>query len=85
MLKKLKMARTEKGYTCKVMAKKLDISISYYSQIENGIRKLDYIMAMKISSIFGLGPDDMFFDDFKKHRIRNRNKQHITVISYFKN
>ena len=84
MLKKLKDARKEKCYTCKEMAKLLDISTSYYSQIENGIRKLDYIMAIKISSIFGLCPDDMFFDVFKNHRIRNRSKQHITAISYFK-
>lgn len=84
MLNKLKLARKEKGYTCKDMAKKLDISTSYYSQIENGIRKLDYIMAMKISSIFGLCPDDLFFDVFKKYRIRNRQKQHITTISFFK-
>lgn len=84
MLNKLKEARNEKRYTCKEMAKLLNISTSYYSQIENGIRRLDYIMAMKISSLFGVCPDDMFFDAFKQHRIKNRKKQHITVISYFK-
>jgi len=84
MLNKLKAARKEKKYTCKEMAKFLDISTSYYSQIENGSRKLDYIMAMKMSSIFGLCPDDMFFHTFKKYRIRNKNKQHITVISILK-
>lgn len=84
MLTKLKTLRKEKGYTCKDMSKFLNISASYYSQIENGIRKLDYIMSMKISSLFGVCPDDMFFDAFKQHRIKNRKKQHITVISYFK-
>ena len=47
------------------MARILGISESYYYQIENGKRKLDYIMAVRISAIFKLKPDDMFYHYFK--------------------
>lgn len=39
MYKILKRSREEKKYTCKDMAEMLNISTSYYSQIENGKRK----------------------------------------------
>ena len=55
MYKILKRCRTDHKYTCKEMAKMLKISPSYYSQIENGKRKLDYKMAVKIASIFDPG------------------------------
>ena len=39
----------------------LKISAFYYFKIENGKRKLDYKMAVKIASIFNLTPDDIFY------------------------
>jgi putative transcriptional regulator len=46
------------------MAKMLGISRTFYWQIENGKRKLKYLMAIQISSIFNLRPDDIFYDEF---------------------
>lgn len=62
------------------MAILLMISLSYYCQIENGKRKLDYIMAVKISSIFYLQPDDLFYEYFSKNKIR-KEKPKLIVIS----
>lgn len=56
----LKRIRKEKGYTIYDMAKKLDITPSYYSQLENKKRRLFYDMAFKIASIFNMKPDSIF-------------------------
>lgn len=65
MYKKLKQLRIKNKYTTKMMAEKLDISKPFYSQIENQNRRLSYEMAIKISKIFGLKPDDIFYSDMK--------------------
>ena len=82
MYKILKRSREEKKYTCKDMAEMLNISTSYYSQIENGKRNLDYKMAVRISSIFGLTPADIFYKYFEKYKVRDKRLKKITVISY---
>lgn len=64
-LNKLKKIRKEKKLTSKAMAEKLEISKAFYSQIENGTRKLSYDTAIKISIIFNSKPDKIFYDDFK--------------------
>ncbi len=56
----LKRLRKEYNYTIYDMAKKLDISFSHYSLIENNKRKLSYEMAIKIARIFNKKPDDIF-------------------------
>lgn len=56
----LKRIRKEKGYTIYDMAKKLNITPSYYSQLENKKRRLFYDMAFKISNIFNMKPDSIF-------------------------
>lgn len=56
----LKKIRKEKGYTIYDMAKKLNITPSYYSQLENKKRRLFYDMAFKISNIFNMKPDSIF-------------------------
>lgn len=61
----LKKIREKKGFTYAKMAKLLNISSVYYWQIENDKRKLSYLMAVKISNIFKLKPDDIFYKDFK--------------------
>lgn len=46
------------------MARRLDISKTFYWQIENGKRRLTYDMAKKISAIFKLKPDDIFYEEY---------------------
>ncbi len=52
----MKKWREDSGLTLSEMAKKLDISESYYSLIERGKRqeKMDLALAAKISAIFGV-------------------------------
>ena len=57
---KLKQLRLEKEYTIYEMAKKLNISYSHYSLIENKKRNLNYDMAIKIAKIFEMTPDELF-------------------------
>lgn len=45
------------------MADKLGISKCYYWQIEHKKRRLYYDLAKKIAEIFGLHPDEIFFDE----------------------
>lgn len=87
VLETLRRARKEFKYTAKEMAKILEISESYYYQLENGQRKLDYIMAVKISSIFKLKPDDMFYYYFKEHSKQiKQNKNHKKLsVKFFVN
>lgn len=63
---RLKKLRKSKGYTCEDMAKSLNISKSYYWQIENQNRRLYYELAKEIAKIFDLKPDDIFYDTSEK-------------------
>jgi transcriptional regulator with XRE-family HTH domain len=58
---KLKQIRKENKYTIYDMAKILKITPSFYSQIENKKKRLFYDMAFKISAIFNMKPDDIFY------------------------
>lgn len=60
-MEKLKKTRKENNYTVYQMAKQLDITPSFYSQIENKRRRLFYDMAVKISAIFKTTPDELFY------------------------
>ena len=60
--KKLKDLRLGNKYTIKVMSEKTGLSQSFYWQIENGLRNLTYENAQKISSVFNLKPDDIFYN-----------------------
>lgn len=66
MNSKLKKIRENYHYTSKYMSDLLGISKPFYSQIENGRRRLSYDMAVKISKIFNMKPDELFYDDHKK-------------------
>lgn len=59
--KKLRELREEKNLTYKMLAKELNISTSYYWQIENKKKRFYYDTAIKIANYFGLRPDDLFF------------------------
>lgn len=59
--KKLKELRKTNNYTIYDMAKMLNITPSFYSQIENRKKRLFYDMAIKISDIFNMKPDQIFY------------------------
>lgn len=58
---KLKKLRKEKNLTVTDVARILNITPAYYSQIENKKRRLFYDMAVKISNVFDMKPDDIFY------------------------
>ncbi len=60
--RKLKKIREENGFSYEDMAKKLEISKSFYWQIEHKKRRLYYYMAKKIADVFDLKPDDIFYE-----------------------
>lgn len=60
-MQKLKLLRKEKGVTIYEMSKKLAITPSFYSQIENKRRRLFYDTAVRIGIIFNMKPDAIFY------------------------
>lgn len=60
-MQKLRLLRKEKGITIYDMAKKLSITPSFYSQIENKKRRLFYDTAIRICAIFNMKPDTIFY------------------------
>ena len=65
MNSKLKEIRLKNNYTSKDIADILGISKPFYSQIENGRRRLTYDMAVRIANIFKMKPDELFYEDHK--------------------
>ena len=65
-LKKLRILRKENNLTTSDMAQKLNISQSMYSYIEIGVKRLSYNIAVQIGDIFGMTPDEIFYEDFKQ-------------------
>ncbi|WP_277631361.1 helix-turn-helix transcriptional regulator [Atopococcus tabaci] len=59
---KLKDIRDERGETLDQVSKAVGITPQYYWMIENGKRRLNYELAVKIASHFGKEPDDIFLD-----------------------
>lgn len=55
------------------MAKKLNISKTYYWQLEHGQRRLSYEMALKIAQIFNKKPDDIFYTEYLKKTKKSNN------------
>lgn len=60
MLIKLKAFRKQKHISIYDMANYLNITPSYYSQIENERRRLYYDTAIKIAFYFGVKPSELF-------------------------
>ena len=58
--------RKKMGYSVKKMADLLNISKTFYWQIEKGQRNLSYNMALKIAILLNKKPDDIFYYDFIK-------------------
>ncbi len=65
-MNKLQQYRLKYHYSCQDMADKLNISKSFYWQIENRKRRLSYEAALKIADIFNVKPDVLFFDEYNK-------------------
>ena len=65
-MSKLEEFRKKDKYSCQDMADKLNISKSFYWQIEKGKRRLSYATACKIAQIFNVTPDTIFYEDYKK-------------------
>ncbi len=63
---KLKKIRIAKQMSCKDMSNILNISKSFYWQIESMQRRLAYDMAIKIAQIFNMTPDELFLEDYLK-------------------
>ena len=61
MYQKLQKVRKENNLSIYDMADKLNISAVQYYYIENQKRILFYDMAIKISRIFNMKPDDLFY------------------------
>lgn len=61
----LKKTRKKYKLTIYDMGKQLNISAVYYYQIETKQRSLSYLMAVKISNIFHMKPDDLFYEKQK--------------------
>lgn len=66
-MNKLQEYRAKYNYSCQAMADKLNISKSFYWQIENGKRRLSYETAVKIAKIFNTKPDEIFYEEIKKN------------------
>lgn len=63
-MKHLKELRIKNKISYQEMANLLNISKTYYWQLENNKRRLFYSQAIAISNIFHLKPDDIFYHDF---------------------
>jgi len=68
----LKELRLKKRLTGKEMSSKLGISAPFYTQLENGTRKLTYEMAVRIATVFNRKPDYLFYE-FYKNRIDKKD------------
>lgn len=59
---KLRKLREDRNLSYEELAKALDMSTSYYWQLENKKRNLYYHTAKKIALYFKLKPDDIFYE-----------------------
>jgi len=60
---KLREVRKKNKYSLEQVAAKVGISKVYIWQIENGKRRLNYSLAIKIANVFDMKPDELFYDD----------------------
>ena len=60
---KLKEIREKFDKTHQDVADLIGVSKPYYWQIENGKRGLSYELAVKIASVFGKTPDEIFLTE----------------------
>ena len=70
MYNKLKELRSNSKMTAREVAEKVGISKPFYCKLENCKRRLSYETALKIALVFGVKPDDLFYDETLK-QIKN--------------
>lgn len=58
----LKQNRLDAGLTMEEIANKVSISKGYYSLLENGKRRINYELALKIANVLGVKPDSIFLE-----------------------
>ena len=63
-MEELKKQRLQKKYSFNDMAKLLNISKTYYWQLEHNQRRISYDMAFKIAALFDKKPDDLFYQEY---------------------
>lgn len=64
LMNKLRTLRLANHYTIADMGKLVHMNASYYWQIENKKRSLYYYQARIIAAVFGMKPDELFFDEY---------------------
>lgn len=64
-LVKLREVRKKKGLRIKDVASIVGVSQSMYGYIETGEKRLSYDMALKLSTLFKMSPDELFYKDFE--------------------
>lgn len=63
IMKKLKDLRKKNNLTYDDIANLLNISKTFYWQLENNKRRIFYKQAIAIAKIFNLKPDDIFYEE----------------------
>lgn len=63
-MEELKRIRVRNKYGFNYMAQELNISKTYYWQLEHNQRRISYEMAFRIAKIFRKKPDDIFYQEF---------------------
>lgn len=69
-LVRLRKVRTDRHITQKEISISLGCTPQFYSQVERGVNNLSYEMAYKLAIYFGMTPDELFYEDFNRHRAR---------------
>lgn len=77
VLSKLKEVRNKEGLTYREVAHQVGISKEYYWMIENGRRRLNYEIAVKIAKVFHSSPDCLFLDNELTYSEQNDSKEVI--------
>lgn len=65
-MEELKKIRVKNKYSFDYMAQELNISKTYYWQLEHNQRRISYEMAFRIAKIFKKRPDEIFYQEYKE-------------------
>lgn len=75
-MERLKQYRINDNLSMQDMADLLNISKTYYWQLEHNQRRLSYNLAIQIANIFKMKPDDIFYEDTKKLYFQKKVSSH---------
>lgn len=72
----VKASRGLRGWTQKVLAQRLGVSVQNVSEMERGVRSVSRKMATKLGEIFGMDPADFFeFSAGKKAKVTKKKSK----------